>query len=207
MPGLESIGRGGQAPEFTARFRRETLPALLEPGAPARVDYGAALRHLLAPVDDAGLDRFLDAEHAAWRPARSLVDGAHALLESLRDRGLRLAVVANTWPEPARLVREELAELGVAERVDAIVLSGEVGKRKPDPEPFRRALAELGVEPSAALFVGDRLVDDVEGAAGVGMKTMQALWCRADEAVSAVAPDFRAFAPVDVLDVVRRLGA
>ena len=71
---------------------------------------------------------------------------AHALLESLRDQGLKLAVVTNHWPEPAWLVREEIERFGVAERVDAIVLAGEVGARKPDPAIFRRALQELGVD-------------------------------------------------------------
>ena len=151
------------------------------------------------------LDRFLDAEHAAWRPARSLVDSAHALLDSLRGRGLRLAVVANTWPDPPRLVRRELDELGVAERVDAIVLSGEVGARKPEPAIFERALEELGVAAAAALFVGDRLVDDVQGAAAAGMRTVQALWFRADDGADGVEPDFLAFTPVDVLNVARRL--
>ena len=202
--GLEAIGRASEADEFTERFRREKLPAMRERDTAADLDYDAELRDLLGPLTDDELDRFLDAEHATWRPSRALIDSAHALLDSLRDSGLRLAIVANTWPEPARLVRRELAELGVADRVDAIVLSGELGARKPDPAPFRRALDDLGVEPAAALFVGDRLVDDIEGAAAVGMATVQALWFRADTGVATVEPDFRAFTPVDVLGVARR---
>ena len=203
--GLEAIGRAGDADRFTEHFRRETLPAMRERDAALRLDYGAELRELLGPLGGDELDRFLDAEHATWRPARALLDSAHALLDSLRGDGLRLAVVANTWPEPARLVRRELAELGVAERLDAIVLSGEVGARKPDAAPFRRALDELGVQPAAALFVGDRLVDDIEGAAAVGMRTVQALWFHAETGASEVEPDLRAFTPVDVLGVARRL--
>ena len=103
--GLRAIGRASDADKFTGRFRREKLPALRERDAAARLDYGAELRDLLGPLADEELDRFLDAEHASWRPARALVDSAHALLESLRDAGLSLGVVANTWPEPARLVR------------------------------------------------------------------------------------------------------
>jgi HAD superfamily hydrolase (TIGR01509 family) len=202
--GLRALGRGAEAEAFTARFRSETLPRLLEPGAAGSLDYGAELRALLGPLPGEELDRFLDAEHAAWRPARALVGSGHALLESLRERGLRLAVVSNTWPEPARLVRRELVELGVAERVDAIVLSGEVGVRKPDPEIFARALAELGVEPEAAIFVGDRLVDDVGGAARVGMTTVQAVWFHADEADPGIEPDALAFTPIDVLTLVGR---
>jgi putative hydrolase of the HAD superfamily len=203
--GLEALGRGEEAEELTRRFAAERLPPLLAEGAAEQLDYAAELRALLGDVPEAELDRFLDAEHEAWRPARALVGSAHALLDTLRDRRLRLAVVANTWPEPARLVRRELEELGVAERVDRIVLSGEVGIRKPDPAIFERALAALGIDPLEALFVGDRLRDDIAGAAAVGMTTAQALWFRADEGRD-VEPDFLAFTPADVLTAVKRLG-
>ena len=204
--GLEAIGRGAEAEDFTRRFAAERLPALMAGGAAERLDYPAELRELLGEVGDDELDRFLDAEHEAWRPARALVDSAHALLETLRDRRLRLAVVANTWPDPARLVRRDLEELGVAGRIDRIVLSGEVGARKPAPAIFELALAQLGLDPLEALFVGDRLVDDVAGAASVGMATAQALWFRADEGGGEVEPDFLAFTPADVLTAVKRLG-
>jgi putative hydrolase of the HAD superfamily len=196
--GLAALGRPDEAAAFTERFQADVLPRL-RPGD----DYEAALRDLLGA--DADVDAFLDAEHAAWRPARSLVGSAHALLESLRDRGLKLAVVANAWPEPARLVRRELDELGVTERIDAIVLSPEVGARKPDRAVFEHALALLGVPPEHALFVGDRLVDDVQGAAEMGMTTVQALWFRADDDTSGIEPDFMAFTPMDVLNAVRRV--
>ncbi len=203
--GLAAIGCEGEADAFTRRFEAEKLPALQAPVAAAQLDYGAELRDLLGPVTDAELDRFVDAEHAEWRPARALVGGAHALLESLRDRGLKLAVVANTWPEPPRLVRRELEELGVAGRVDEIVLSGEVGARKPAPAIFERALQALDVDPLDALHVGDRLVDDIAGAAAVGMTTVQALWFRADDAAAEIEPDFLAFTPADVLIAAREL--
>jgi putative hydrolase of the HAD superfamily len=203
--GLAAIGRAAEAAAFTERFAREKLPALAAPGAATRLDYAAELRDLLGPVGGDELDRFLEVEHEAWRPGRALVSSAHALLAALRDRGLRLAIVANTWPEPARLVRRELEELGVARLVDAVVLSGEAGVRKPAPAIFERALAELGVDATDALFVGDRLDDDVAGAAGVGMTTVQALWFRADEAVATVEPDFLAFTPIDVVHAVGRL--
>jgi HAD superfamily hydrolase (TIGR01549 family) len=203
--GLEAIGRGAEADGFTCRYRSELLPAALAPGAAGRLDYLGELRALLGGVADEELDRFLDAEHAAWRPARTLVGSAHALLGSLRGRGLRLGIVSNTWPEPSRLVRRELEELGVADRVDTIVLSGEVGVRKPDGAIFERALADLGADPLEALFVGDRLVDDVAGASALGMTTAQAVWFRVDDADAAVEPDFLAFTPADVLAAVERL--
>ena len=53
--------------------------------------------------------------------------------------------------------------------------------------------------------VGDRLVADVQGAANVGMTTVQALWFSADDDASGIEPDFMAFTPMDVLNAVRRL--
>jgi putative hydrolase of the HAD superfamily len=203
--GLEALGRGEEAEAFTEQFAAERLPALLADGAAEQLDYGAELRALLGGVSDEELDRFLDAEHEAWRPARALVDSAHALLDTLHGRGLRLAIVANNWPEPARLVRRELDELGVTDRVDRIVLSGEVGARKPERAIFELALAQLGLDPLEAVFVGDRPIDDVGGAAGVGMSTVQAMWFNADEAED-VEPDFLAFTPADVLTAVKRIG-
>jgi putative hydrolase of the HAD superfamily len=85
------------------------------------------------------------------------------------------------------------------------VFSSELGKRKPHPEIFGRALSALEVRPEAAVFVGDRLYEDVGGASAVGMTTVQALWFRADENPDGIEPDFQAFTQMDVLNIVRRL--
>jgi HAD superfamily hydrolase (TIGR01509 family) len=196
--GLAAVGREDHAEAFTERFR-----ALL-PGLGPGDDYATLLRDELG-LDEHGAEAFVAAEHEAWEPAHALLGAAHALLEGLRERGLKLAVVANHWPEPAWIVRRDVERLGIAERVDAVVLSGEVGLRKPDGAIFERALAELGVDATAALHVGDRLDDDVAGAAAVGMTTAQALWFNADDTSAGVEPDFLAFTPMDVLNAVRRL--
>lgn len=135
--------------------------------------------------------------------ARRLGSTTHALLEALRRRGLSLGIVSNA-SEPAELLRRELAESGIAERIDHAVFASEVGRRKPDAEIFEQALGALGVRAEAALFVGDRLHEDVRGAAELGMTTVQALWFRAD-VQDDVEPDYQAFTQMDVLNVVRRL--
>ena len=199
--GLAAVGREAEAAVFTTRFATELLPSLV-PGD----DYSDLLRRELG-LDDPQLDRFLDAEYAAWTPANALLGSAHALLETLRERGLRLAIVANGWPEPARLTRRRIQELGVAERVDAIVLADEVGVRKPDPRIFAAALRSLGVgfEAGEAMHVGDRIVADVQGAAAAGITSVQALWFAADDETGGVEPDYRAFTAMDVLNIARRL--
>lgn len=194
--------------ETAARFRERYLPLLFVPGALEEVEYPGMIRELLAgfgvAVDDEELDRFLAAEHAAWEPARLVGAHTHALLDSLRERGLATGLVSNAF-DPGWLLHEDLARMGLAERLDAAVFSSEVGKRKPHPAVFEVALDRLGVEPADAVFVGDRRFEDVRGAKELGMTTVQALWFRADDDERGLDPDYEAFTPMDVLNVVRRL--
>jgi FMN phosphatase YigB (HAD superfamily) len=88
------------------------------------------------------------------------------LLERLARR-FRLAVVSNFDYTPTALGILEAA--GVAPLFEAIVVSDEVGWRKPRPEIFEVALRRLGLAPGEALFVGDRADIDVAGAQAIGM--------------------------------------
>ena len=207
--GLSAIGREA-SPAMTARFRDAYLPLLWMPGTLEEVEYPGLVRKLLAEegiaVDDAELDRFLEAEHAAWQPARMLASTTHALLEALRERGLKTGLVSNAL-DPPGLLHRDLAEMGVAERLDYAVFSSETGWRKPHPAIFERALDALSVEPEQTLFVGDTLATDIAGAAALGMHTCQALWFRADEDAEAPEPEFQAFTQMDVLTIVGRLGS
>ena len=197
--GLAAAGAQFDPAEFTRRFRDELLPALRPRG-----DYAALLQAELG-LDRAQADAFLLAEQTVWEPAVALVGGAHALLEAVGRLGYVIGVVADHWPEPAPLARREIARLGVAERVDAIVLSGEVGAEKPDRRIFAEALERVGAAPEECVFVGDDPVADVRGAGELGMATVQALWFEADPAPAGIEPDFLAFTPADVLDALRLL--
>jgi putative hydrolase of the HAD superfamily len=208
--GLATLGRD-ELPdhdETAAVFRERYLPLLFVPGAVEEVEYPAMIRELLGgfgvEVDDGELDRFLAAEHAAWAPARLMGAHTHALLDSLRERGLLTGLVSNAF-DPGWLLHADLAEMGLAERLDAAVFSSEVGLRKPHPAVFEATLAKLGVEPREAVFVGDRRYEDMRGAKELGMITVQALWFRADDDERGLDPDFEAFTAMDVLNVVRRL--
>ena len=208
--GLDAIGRDDlpHHAETAARFRERYLPLLWVPDAVDEVEYPGMVRELLAgfgvEVTDAELARFLEAEHRAWDPARQLGAQTHALLDSVRGRELKTGLVSNAI-DPPWLLHADLERLGLAERLDVAVFSSEVGKRKPHPSIFERALEALGVEPQEALFVGDSLYHDVGGAASLGMTTVQALWFRADRDDRGIEPDYEAFTPMDVLNVVRRL--
>jgi HAD superfamily hydrolase (TIGR01549 family) len=207
--GLTALGRDGlpDAAAFTTYLQEheaELFPAATEDEIEIAAVMTTSFREQGVDLTDDDVRVFLRAAQDAWSSYYTLAASTHALLEALRARGLKLALVSNT-ASPEWLLRPVLERQGLVDRVDAIVLSSEVGKRKPSPAIFEHALAELGVAADEALFVGDRLAADVVGASRVGMKTVQALWFRADEGPEDVEPDYQAFTQMDVLNVVDRL--
>jgi putative hydrolase of the HAD superfamily len=93
------------------------------------------------------------------------------LLETLRGRGIKTAIVSNTpWGSPADAWRAELIRHGLLDKVDATVFCMDVGWRKPHRAPFDRALSLLEVAPADALFVGDDHRWDIIGAQNAGLR-------------------------------------
>jgi len=92
-------------------------------------------------------------------------DDAAAVLATLRQRGIRTAVLSNVGVD----IRPVMEREGL--RVDAVVLSCEVGAVKPDPIIFEAALQALGTMAEETLMVGDSWKDD-SGAAAIGMRTL-----------------------------------
>ncbi|MBE0608326.1 MAG: HAD family hydrolase [Dehalococcoidia bacterium] len=107
-------------------------------------------------------------EHMRYQ---EVYDDARALLSSLKFRGYRVAVVSNAI-FPGHYFETRVNELGLAGYIDSFVSSADVGLAKPNPAPFRRALADLGVEPHDAIFVGDSPVTDIPGARNAGMRAV-----------------------------------
>ncbi|HVR28892.1 MAG TPA: HAD-IA family hydrolase [Thermoanaerobaculia bacterium] len=89
-------------------------------------------------------------------------------LEAMRALGLKLAVISNFDERLPGI----LEGLGLAARVDAVVVSSALGVAKPNPAIFHHALGRLGVEARAAIHIGDHRLEDVEGAQGAGMAAL-----------------------------------
>src|SRR6266542_1155380 len=126
-------------------------------------------------------------DHSAYSKTITVSRETLGVLDALRDRGLALGLVSNVALLP-HLMRADLEALGILERLDATTFSSEVRTRKPDPAIFADALGKLGVDPGAAVFVGDRLLDDVRGAQGSGMRAVLTREFRREEDPS-VLPD------------------
>jgi FMN phosphatase YigB (HAD superfamily) len=179
---LDVAGIGAGETERAAALLRRRF-AERDPGDLRELDYAGAVADMLSALGlaaPAGLvGRCIEAEYRAWAPARHVHPDALALLDGVRERGLRCALAANTF-DPPELFRADLRAQGIAGRVDAIVLSCELGVRKPHPAFYRAVAAGLGAEPADMVFVGDRVRDDVLGPAAAGMRTCLAGWYRLD---------------------------
>ena len=96
-------------------------------------------------------------------------DSSVATLKRLRAMGLRLVIVSNTLTEPARM-DAYLDSAGIRDLFTARVYSCALGWRKPAREIYEAALSAAGVVASEAVFVGDRMREDVAGPAALGMR-------------------------------------
>jgi putative hydrolase of the HAD superfamily len=93
------------------------------------------------------------------------IDGALAVVDRLREAGLRVGVVSNAEGQVAR----DLDRAGFVGRFETVVDSCLVGVEKPDPRIFRIALDRMRIEAESTVFVGDLPSVDVEGARAAGI--------------------------------------
>ncbi len=127
------------------------------------------------------LYRILDREQLCWDRAVHVVAEALPVLEALRGRGVKTALASNA-PFPPEMMTRQVMGNGIGERMDAVVFSSMIGRRKPAPELYRAALDALAVRPENALYVGDRQREDYEGPRALGMR---ALLCTANARTAA----------------------
>jgi putative hydrolase of the HAD superfamily len=83
-------------------------------------------------------------------------------LRRARRGGIKTGMISNSWGR-GRYERSLFDEL-----FDGVVISGEVGLHKPQPEIFRLGCERVGLEPAECVFVDD-LRENCEGAEAVGM--------------------------------------
>jgi putative hydrolase of the HAD superfamily len=162
-------------------------------------------------LDDAGVDPEHDRHHLAlaayhrfWEPHTHTDPQVRPLWEGLRERGIRVGVLSNTiWSRAYH--REVFERDGVLDLLDADLYSSEIDHVKPHPEAFRAICRALDVAPRRAVYVGDRVFEDVHGPQQVGMR---AIWIPHSDIPAAqrvevtAMPDGHAHQLLDVLDIV-----
>ncbi|MCG6962534.1 MAG: HAD family hydrolase [Acidobacteria bacterium] len=166
---LRSCGLALDPDEFAARC--DGLFARPEP--PVRSDGMTVYeRRLSALCSEIGLGLTLpqvrdavDASVHAWQKHVTLDAEAIPVLSTVRD-SFPLALVSNFDHPPH--VHRVLRETGLRDYLDTVVISGEVGFKKPDPRIFSIALERLGLRPDRVIYIGDA-PEDVHGSTLAGL--------------------------------------
>jgi epoxide hydrolase-like predicted phosphatase len=143
------------------RFRhdrggRELLIGL-ETGAISEAEFEPRFAAMLGVASPGLIDRLF----AGSEPEESMYDA----VRRARRAGIATGLVSNSWGT-RRYDRALLADL-----FDGVVISGEVGMRKPTPEIYVLGAEQIGVDPERCVFVDD-LPFNLEPAAELGMATV-----------------------------------
>jgi putative hydrolase of the HAD superfamily len=136
--------------------------------------YGSREGDMTAIVEAAGVDphpdligRLLDLEREYTETGVEFWEDSLPVVRELRSRGVKAALISNC----SHSTRPVVDRLKLAEELDEILLSFEVGIQKPDPGIYREALRRLGdVSPGRAVFVDDQAAY-CDGAAAIGIET------------------------------------
>jgi len=133
------------------------------------IDYNASLLEKLG-IEERRLFLAAQIDELWWECSHVQVyPDVEPTLSRLRAKGLKLGLVSNGFKRDLDYI---LGELGLEKWFDMVVCIDSCNCAKPDKEIFLYALDKLGVKPSEALFVGDSVVHDYEGALNVGVKPM-----------------------------------
>lgn len=151
---------------FAAHQRSASLQEinLIAVARRAYADLGLAL-------DEATLDETLRIEQEAWWDGVTVDPQAVPTIDGLRARGLRVGLCSNA-PYRIPSMYAQLRHVGLADHLDAVTFSGQIGWRKPSPRIMEAAAAAVGSQPKEILMVGDSVSDDVAGARAVGMQAV-----------------------------------
>lgn len=139
-------GLGTNAVEHVLREVDEGRAALaaVEDGSMSQHEYERILARLLGVDANGLLGRIL----ADLRPCPPVLD----LVARARNAGIATAVLSNSWGTGAY---DPYAGYDLEGRFDAVVISDQVGLRKPGEEIYQLTADKIGLPPSACLFVDD----------------------------------------------------
>jgi HAD superfamily hydrolase (TIGR01493 family) len=99
----------------------------------------------------------------AWFPYEDTLP----VLDALREQGIMTAIISNIAID----LHEIMARMGIANCVDHVFTSAQLGYVKPNPEIFLAVSEAIGIGPEDLLMVGDNAIDD-GGAGAVGIRTL-----------------------------------
>lgn len=127
----------------------------------------------LLPADaDADSEALAEAYRRKVTESLRPVEGVPGMLADLQSE-YALGLLTNG---PAEAQWSKLDRFDWTDDFDAVAVSGDLEAGKPDERAFEAILADLGVAPNEAVYVGDDCEADVEGARAAGLRTVQVVF-------------------------------
>ena len=125
--------------------------------------------------DDARIAKAVDTYFSDFFLYCHLISDTKEMLSTLRNV-YRLGLLTNFTHGPA--AREIIDTLGLGPFFDVVLISGELGYRKPHPFVFQQLIEQLGVRNDQILYVGDDPEPDITGAQKVGLQPVLTTYVR-----------------------------
>ena len=146
----------------------DTVREFIGSGIPKLVERCLAAAEVSPPQIETALRSFSSHYARLNGASAKAFPGVFEGLERMRAARLRLACVTN---KAAAFTLPLLQSSGLAPLLDTVVTADQVGRRKPDPEPFLHACRALGVSPRETVVIGDS-ANDAEGARAAGCRVL-----------------------------------
>ena len=99
-----------------------------------------------------------------------IFDNSAPVMKELKERGYIVGVVTNG---PSYLQNHKMDTSGLRVYCDIVVVSGDVGVHKPDPELLRHTARQLNLKCEECIYVGDHPINDIKCALEAGMKPIR----------------------------------
>ena len=146
--------------------------------------------------DDHRIAEAVEAYFSAFLDYAVALPGTHALLDTLKQHGYRLGLLSNLTHAPA--ARQLLAQLDLAAFFDVLLVSGDLGYRKPHPAVFRHLIDGLDVPQEHIAFIGDDVDADIHGAQRAGLQPIWTCYARSQRPPQALEATPKTSLPSDV---------
>lgn len=89
------------------------------------------------------------------------MDSLYDVLDYFLDKNIKMGIITNG---ESNFQNTKIDKLGLRKYMTAIIISDEVGVRKPNSDVFNIALSKIGSKKETTLYVGDNPVNDIKGA-------------------------------------------
>jgi putative hydrolase of the HAD superfamily len=104
-----------------------------------------------------------------------LMDQAREVIQHIRKKNYKTGLITNG---KTLIQYGKIDQVGLRNDFDIIIVSEEAGFKKPDPRIFEMALRKLDLRPDECIYIGDHPLNDIEGAANIGMQT---IWMKVNQ--------------------------